>query len=1403
MKKLLLLIPVFFFFLFTVNATDYYIAANGNDNNNGTSQSSPWKSIGKLNAYFSNLHPGDRVLFRRGDVFYGSIKVNKSGTAGSPITIGAYGSGTKPVISGFTTINSWNNLGGNIWESRDAVSSLPYSNMVVADGENQPMGRWPNTGYLTYDSHSGNTSITSKQLSSSPVNWEGAEIAVFITTYAIGRNKILSHSGNTINFVANPRDGNIQKDNQGFFIQNDIRTLDIKNEWFYNPSNKKLSIYTTGTPSNVKISTIENLVILENNNSIVFDDLEFEGANSYGFYMGNAKNIEIKNCSVNFSGIDGLYGFYSGKSSGIKIKNCDIINTNSTAINLSKDFEMAHISSNRILNSGNVPGMSSDDGGNGSGASGGIYASGPGSTIEYNDIRNVGYKGIHFFGSNTKVANNYIDGYCVVKRDGGGIYCFNGGNKSDAFINIQILNNVILNGEIGIYLDSRLNNVLIKGNTTANGRIGIFVVDSWLIKVESNTAYNNSLAAFEVYKYKNDVPNHSVNVLNNIFFAKTLSQRAAYFEPLELVKIGNISNYNYYAKPIDIDKAIDVKLNGVYGYKTLAQYQAITSQDLNSMLAPKKISDTNDLRFEYNSGIYPKTVILNANYIDVKNTSYNGSITLAPYTSVVLIRNGEIQNQNPISNAGQDQIITLPVNSVNLKGSGQDSDGTIVSYEWSKKAGPGFGKIVSPNSANTSITDLVEGVYQFELKVTDNDGGAGLSIVTVTVKKAETGNPLVVNAGANAIIQLPLNSVTLNGTASVSGGTIVSYKWSQVSGPEGALFANANSEKTVLSKLVSGTYVLELKATDDKGNSGISSLQIIVNGDDNLLPAINPEGSIVNGISFKYYEAPTFGIVPDFSLLKEKKSGVLSNFNISEASRAEVFAFNYYGYIDIPSDGFYTFYTNSDDGSVLYIDDQLVVDNDGLHGSRERSGVIGLEKGIHKIVVNYFQETGGKNLDVYFSGPGISKQTIPSDKLFHLSDDNLLPAVNPSNVVKGLDYKYFEANSFGVLPDFQTSIPLKSGSTWDFNINNANRNEIFAFEFKGFIEVPSDGEYIFYTNSDDGSNLIIDGILVVNNDGLHGAREKLGKIGLKKGKHSISVGYFQETGQKNLTVSYAGPGILKQSIPGNVLFRLSDNSLLPSTDVSNPELGLDFRYFEAGSYGVLPNFLSSNPVKSGVSSGFDISHANRAEVFAFEFTGFVQIPSDGQYTFYTSSDDGSALYIDGIKVVDNDGLHGNRERSGTIGLKAGMHSIILGYFQETGGKNLIVSYSGPGLSKRVIPNSSLFRGSVFSKMGSNNFGEAFLSTKSTMKSESILPAMVIKAYPNPFKNNINISLDREAGHYTIQIIDLFGRVVLSRKGSKGEGFYQQSINTNLFQKGFYFIRIEHNNQLKTIKIEKL
>lgn len=87
------------------------------------------------------------------------------------------------------------------------------------------------------------------------------------------------------------------------------------------------------------------------------------------------------------------------------------------------------------------------------------------------------------------------------------------------------------------------------------------------------------------------------------------------------------------------------------------------------------------------------------------------------------------------------------------------------------------------------------------------------------------------------------------------------------------------------------------------------------------------------------------------------------------------------GNIIIPKAGKYTFFVASDDGSRIYLDDKLLVDNDRLQGMTERSGAVELTAGPHKLMVSYFDNGGGDGLSVAWSGPGIQKQSIPADRL--------------------------------------------------------------------------------------------------------------------------------------------------------------------------------------------------------------------------------------------------------------------------------------------------------------------------------------------------------------------------------------------------------------------------------------
>jgi hypothetical protein len=142
------------------------------------------------------------------------------------------------------------------------------------------------------------------------------------------------------------------------------------------------------------------------------------------------------------------------------------------------------------------------------------------------------------------------------------------------------------------------------------------------------------------------------------------------------------------------------------------------------------------------------------------------------------------------------------------------------------------------------------------------------------------------------------------------------------------------------------------------------------------------------GLKFEYFEDPGKKIssVSDLKNLKPEAAGIVKKPDLSVAEAAEYIGLRFEGLIDIQHDGIYTFYTTSDDGSVLFIAGTRIVANDYTQGMTERSGQVALKVGLHPIRVEYFQGTGGSGLEVRYEGPGIEKQQIPTKALFHTKD---------------------------------------------------------------------------------------------------------------------------------------------------------------------------------------------------------------------------------------------------------------------------------------------------------------------------------------------------------------------------------------------------------------------------------
>jgi len=128
------------------------------------------------------------------------------------------------------------------------------------------------------------------------------------------------------------------------------------------------------------------------------------------------------------------------------------------------------------------------------------------------------------------------------------------------------------------------------------------------------------------------------------------------------------------------------------------------------------------------------------------------------------------------------------------------------------------------------------------------------------------------------------------------------------------------------------------------------------------MPAVKISGALQPGITYTYFETKGKQNLAALPGLTPAVTGVTQDISVAVKKRASEFSLLFDGYLKIEKDGIYHFTTRSDDGSILYIDDEEVVNNDGDHGSVEASGKAALKKGYHKIRVAYYDGSGGNEL---------------------------------------------------------------------------------------------------------------------------------------------------------------------------------------------------------------------------------------------------------------------------------------------------------------------------------------------------------------------------------------------------------------------------------------------------------
>jgi hypothetical protein len=179
-----------------------------------------------------------------------------------------------------------------------------------------------------------------------------------------------------------------------------------------------------------------------------------------------------------------------------------------------------------------------------------------------------------------------------------------------------------------------------------------------------------------------------------------------------------------------------------------------------------------------------------------------------------------------IAHAGKDETIQYGQATVLRGDNSTSSAGAIISFQWTKYAGPASYELLTPTSKASWIRNMSPGTYVFRLTIKDADGLTATDDVAITVLQPQ----IVARAGADLIIAAPTSGVTLDGSkSSASGLTISSYNWSFIAGPAGSSIISPASAITEITGLVVGKYVFRLTVKSSTGIVSVDDVAVTVN----------------------------------------------------------------------------------------------------------------------------------------------------------------------------------------------------------------------------------------------------------------------------------------------------------------------------------------------------------------------------------------------------------------------------------------------------------------------------------------------------------------------------------------------------------------------------------------------
>lgn len=233
---------------------------------------------------------------------------------------------------------------------------------------------------------------------------------------------------------------------------------------------------------------------------------------------------------------------------------------------------------------------------------------------------------------------------------------------------------------------------------------------------------------------------------------------------------------------------------------------------------------------------------------------------------------------------------------------------------------------------------------------------------------------------------------------------------------------------------------------------------------------------------------------------------------------ADQFGVRIVGTIRAHADGEYHFRLSSDEGSRLYLNEDLLIDHDGVHAMTSQQVTIELEAAYHPIEILYFENSGPAGLHLEWRPPGQTGWvTVPASAFAAL--DAPIEA----------DW-YYTDHAINRFEDVDWSAPTLNTSEREINWPDHSSGFLpdspadrFALRARSRLVIPESGIYRFELGSDDGSRLTIDGEIIIDRNGPQGFRWESQSVYLTEGTRSIEVLYFENSGQAGLVLMWQPP----------------------------------------------------------------------------------------------------------------------------------------------------------------------------------------------------------------------------------------------------------------------------------------